>query len=84
MVYEFGEFILDTKRHQLRRGDETRHLEPQVYAVLCHLLEHGDRLVTSKELIEHVWGDRFVTPGTLNSRIRHCAKRSTMTGRRSA
>jgi pimeloyl-ACP methyl ester carboxylesterase/DNA-binding winged helix-turn-helix (wHTH) protein len=70
MVYEFGEFILDTERHQLSRGDEPRHLEPQVYAVLCHLLEHGDRLVTSRELIEHVWGARFVTPGTLNSRIK--------------
>ena len=41
-----------------------------VYAVLCHLLEHRDRLVTSKEMMEHVWGDRFVTPGTLNSRIK--------------
>jgi pimeloyl-ACP methyl ester carboxylesterase/DNA-binding winged helix-turn-helix (wHTH) protein len=70
MVYEFGEFVLDTKRHDLRRGGEPQHLEPQVYAVLCHLLEHHDRLVTSKELIEHVWGDRFITPGTLNSRIK--------------
>src|SRR5512140_561069 len=70
MVYEFGEFALDTKRHELLRGGEPQHLEPQVYAVLCHLIEHHDRLVTSRELIEHVWGDRFVTPGTLNSRIK--------------
>jgi pimeloyl-ACP methyl ester carboxylesterase/DNA-binding winged helix-turn-helix (wHTH) protein len=70
MVYEFGGFALDTKRHELRRGGEPQHLEPQVYAVLCHLVEHHDRLVTSKELIEHVWGKRFVTPGTLNSRIK--------------
>jgi pimeloyl-ACP methyl ester carboxylesterase/DNA-binding winged helix-turn-helix (wHTH) protein len=70
MVYEFGEFALDTKRHELRRGAEPQHLEPQVYAVLCHLLENRDRLVTSKELMEHVWGQRFVTPGTLNSRIK--------------
>jgi pimeloyl-ACP methyl ester carboxylesterase/DNA-binding winged helix-turn-helix (wHTH) protein len=70
MVYEFAEFSLDTKRHELRRGDEPQHLEPQVYAVLCHLLENRDRLVTAKELIEQVWGQRFVTPGTLNSRIK--------------
>lgn len=70
MVYEFREFALDTKRHELRRGGEPQHLEPQVYAVLCHLVEHHDRLVTSKELIDHVWGNRFVTPGTLNSRIK--------------
>lgn len=70
MVYEFGEFACDTRRHELRRRGEPQHLEPQVYAVLCHLLEHRDRLVTSRELIEHVWGPRFVTPGTLNSRIK--------------
>jgi len=70
MIYEFGEFALDTKRNELRRGGDPVHLEPQVYAVLCLLLEHRDRLVTSKELIEHVWGRRVVTPGTLNSRIK--------------
>lgn len=70
MVYEFGEFSCDTRRHELRRRGVPLHLEPQVYAVLCHLLEHRDRLVTSRELIERVWGERFVTPGTLNSRIK--------------
>ena len=70
MIYEFGEFALDTKRHELRRDGQPQHLEPQVYAVLSFLLEHRDRLVTSKELMDHVWGKRFVTPGTLNSRIK--------------
>ena len=74
-----------TKRHELRRGVEPQHLEPQVCAVLCHLVEHHDRLVTSKELIEHVWGNRFVTPATLNSRIKALRQASSaMTARRSA
>jgi DNA-binding winged helix-turn-helix (wHTH) protein len=70
MIYEFGDFMLDTRRHELRRAGTPLHLEPQVHAVLCHLVENGDRLVSSKELIEHVWGQRFITPGTLNSRIK--------------
>lgn len=70
MIYEFGDFELDTRRYELRRVGEAQHLEPQVYAVLCHLMEHRDRLVTSRELIEHIWGHRFITPGTLNSRIK--------------
>src|SRR5918992_2026107 len=70
MIYEFGDFALDTRRCELRRGGEPQHVEPQVYAVLCHLVEHRDRLVSSRELIEHVWGPRFITPGTLNSRIK--------------
>lgn len=70
MIYEFGEFLLDARRHELRRAGTPLHLEPQVHAVLRHLVEHGDRLVTAQELIAHVWGDRCVTPGTLNSRIK--------------
>lgn len=70
MVYEFGEFTLDTKRCELTRAGEQQRLEPQVYAVLCYLVDNRDRLVSAKELIEHVWGHRFITPGTLNSRIK--------------
>jgi pimeloyl-ACP methyl ester carboxylesterase/DNA-binding winged helix-turn-helix (wHTH) protein len=70
MIYEFGEFALDTRRHELCRAGEPQHLEPQVYAVLCHLVENRDRLVTAQELIARVWGHRFITPGTLNSRIK--------------
>jgi pimeloyl-ACP methyl ester carboxylesterase len=58
MIYEFGQFVLDTRRHELRRAGAPLHLEPQVHAVLRHLVENGDRLVTSRE------------PGTLNSRIK--------------
>ena len=70
MAYEFGDFTLDDRRHELRLNGKPQHLEPQVYAVLCYLLENRDRLVTSQELIREVWGDRFVAPGILNSRIK--------------
>jgi len=70
VIYSFDEFALDTRRCELRRGDEPLHLEPQVYAVLCHLLENRDRLVRKEELLDAVWGHRFVSPATLNSRIR--------------
>ena len=70
IVYEFGEFVLDTRRCELRRADEPLHLEPQVYAVLCHLIAHRDRLVTHRELVEQVWGGRVITPATLSTRIK--------------
>ena len=70
MIYEFGEFALDTRRCELRQAGRLAHLEPQVYAVLCHLLEHRDRVVTRDELLDQVWGHHFVTPATLNTRIK--------------
>jgi pimeloyl-ACP methyl ester carboxylesterase/DNA-binding winged helix-turn-helix (wHTH) protein len=71
MTYTFDEFVLDTRRCELRAAaGEPQHLEPQVYAVLCYLLEHRDRLVRKEELLDAIWGHRFVTPATLNSRIK--------------
>jgi pimeloyl-ACP methyl ester carboxylesterase/DNA-binding winged helix-turn-helix (wHTH) protein len=70
MTYAFRGFVLDTRRCEVRAGDAPLHLEPQVYSVLCYLVENRDRLVRKEELLDHVWGHRFVTPATLNSRIK--------------
>jgi len=70
MKYRFGRFVLDTRCYELRREGEPQHLEPQVYAILRYLIENRDRLVAREELLDEVWGHRFITPGTLNSRIK--------------
>jgi DNA-binding winged helix-turn-helix (wHTH) protein/tetratricopeptide (TPR) repeat protein len=70
MVFVFGECELDLARGELRRRGEVRHVEPQVFALLAYLIEHRDRLVSPAELLDHVWERRFVTPATLNSRVK--------------
>ena len=84
MIYAFEGFLLDTRRCELRRGDEALHLEPQVYAILRHLVEQRDRLVPKDELLDVVWGHRFVSPATLNSRIRLAKVKDTPLGEGSA
>ena len=71
IIYAFGEYELDTRLHELRRSGERLHVEPQVFDVLAHLFARRDRLVTKEELLERVWGHRYVAPTTLNSRIKH-------------
>jgi pimeloyl-ACP methyl ester carboxylesterase/DNA-binding winged helix-turn-helix (wHTH) protein len=70
-VYRFGDFELDTRAHELRFEGKRRHVEPQVFDVLFHLLASRDRLVTRDELLDKVWGHRYVAPTTLSSRIKH-------------
>lgn len=70
LIYTFGDFELDTRLHELRCGGVVRHIEPQVFDVLAYLLARHDRLVTKEELLDAVWGHRFVAPTTLNSRIK--------------
>src|SRR5690242_941305 len=71
VVYAFGDCELDTRLHELRCGGVRRHVEPQVFDVLAYLLASRDRLVTKEELLDKVWGHRYVAPTTLNSRIKH-------------
>jgi pimeloyl-ACP methyl ester carboxylesterase/DNA-binding winged helix-turn-helix (wHTH) protein len=71
VIYAFGDYELDTRLHELRRAGERLHVEPQVFDVLAHLFASRDRLVTKDELLDRVWGHRYVAPTTLNSRIKH-------------
>lgn len=69
-IYQFADCELDLRLHQLRCGGEVRHIEPQVFDVLAFLLARHDRLVTRNELLDGVWGHRYVAPTTLSSRIK--------------
>src|ERR671919_574161 len=70
MVFCFGVYELDEDRRELRRGGEINHLEPQVFDVLAHLIRHRDRVVTRIELLDEVWGSRYVGESALTSRIK--------------
>jgi pimeloyl-ACP methyl ester carboxylesterase len=41
-----------------------------VFDVLAHLLAHRERVVTKEELLDAVWGDRFVSESALTTRIK--------------
>lgn len=38
MLFEFGDFVLDLQRHELRRAGVTCPLEPKAFRVLSYLL----------------------------------------------
>jgi predicted ATPase/class 3 adenylate cyclase/DNA-binding winged helix-turn-helix (wHTH) protein/pimeloyl-ACP methyl ester carboxylesterase len=81
VIFEFDEFELDTERFELRRGGETCHVEPQVFDVLRYLVEHRDRVVPKEELLDNVWGDRFVSESALTSRVKAARQALGDTGR---
>ena len=68
--YRFSDAVIDTNRYLLERGGEAVHVQPQVFDVMSHLVEHRDRVVTKNELLDTVWGDRFVGESALTSRIK--------------
>lgn len=74
MIYLFDDFTLDLRRFELSSRGELIQLEPQVFDVLAYLVKHHDRLVTKDELLEAVWGDKFVSEAALNSRVMSARK----------
>lgn len=45
-------------------------IEPQVFDVLRYLIDHRDRVVPKTELLDNIWGDRFVSESALTSRVK--------------
>jgi len=69
MIYAFDSFELDTRLFELRRDGEPLPIEPQVFTLLALLIEQRERVVTKTEILEHVWGDRFISEAALTSRL---------------
>jgi len=70
MTYAFEACELDTERFELRRDGALVPMEPQVFDVLDYLVRHRERVVSKEELLDNVWGDRFVSESALTSRIK--------------
>ena len=74
-VYRCGDCELDTANRIFRKDGMEYALEPKVFAVLTQLVMRPGELVTRDQLLDAVWGHRYVTPSTLN-RVIALARRS--------
>ena len=72
--YAFGDITVDFRRMELRRAGSTVSLEPKTFAVLRHLIENRDRVVSKDELLNVVWTGTFVTPNVLTRAIAQSRK----------
>jgi DNA-binding winged helix-turn-helix (wHTH) protein len=66
VVYRRGNCELDTANRIFRKGGTEYALEPKVFSVLAHLVTRSGELLTREQLLDAVWGHRYVTPSTLN------------------
>jgi pimeloyl-ACP methyl ester carboxylesterase len=80
----FDGYTLDTDTLELRKGGAQIVVEPQVFEVLAYLVDHRDRVVTKDELLDEVWGNRFVSESALTTRIKQARHAVGDDGRRQA
>jgi DNA-binding winged helix-turn-helix (wHTH) protein/esterase/lipase len=65
-----GDLEFDPVVYEVRRGGKPVPLEPQAFDVLAYLVSHRDRVVPKEELMDSVWGGRFVSETAVTSRIK--------------
>src|SRR3954471_22959191 len=70
MVLRFANCELDLDRVVLRRGGEDVRIEPQAFDLLAYLVAHRGSMVRKEQLLDDVWGDRFVSESALTTRIK--------------
>ncbi|MGZ4638438.1 MAG: alpha/beta fold hydrolase [Actinomycetes bacterium] len=75
MVLALGDGLeRDTLLFELRRRGQRVPLEPQAFDVLVYLVSHRDRVVPKDELMDAIWGGRYVTETAVTSRIKQARK----------
>jgi TolB-like protein len=70
----FGDIVLDTDRRELKRGQESIAVGPQVFDLLVYLVENRERVVSKDDLFGAVWRGRIVSESTLTSHINAARK----------
>jgi TolB-like protein len=63
--YHFDEFELDPVAFALTRSGSPVSLEPKAFDVLRYFLDHPNRIVTKRELLDAIWKDVSVTENVL-------------------
>ena len=69
-MIRFGDIDVDVDRREIRRAGSVVHLEPQAFDLLIVLIDHRDRVLTKNELLDGVWGHRFVSDANLTTRVK--------------
>lgn len=70
MLYTFDDYTLDSRLQMLSLGNTHIQLRPKPFQVLMYLIEHGGRVVSKDELIQHIWANQSVRQTTVEACIR--------------
>lgn len=58
-VLAYGNIILDTERHMVKRDGQPVSLTPKEFDVLSFFMEHQDIVITRERLLGTIWGYEF-------------------------
>ena len=69
-TYVFGHHRINLNTYELFVDETQTPIEPQVFGLLSYLILHRDRVVTKDELLDELWGHRYVSESALSTQIK--------------
>ena len=73
-MYRFNDVEIDPACREIRRAGVAVHLEPQAFDLLLLLIEHRDRVLAKTDLLDGVWGHRFLSDANLTTRVKEARR----------
>lgn len=70
MHISFDAFELDLSRRELRTNGQAVSIEPRVFDLIAHLVEHRDKVVSKQDLTTAVWQGRFISDASLSTAVK--------------
>lgn len=74
-VFEFGDVLVDFKRHEVVKAGEKVHLTALEFKLLKFFIERKGEVVNRDDLLDEAWGDAIISPRTIDSHIVHLRKK---------
>ncbi len=84
MHHVFGSYALYPERAELVGPKGLVRLEPKAFAVLRLLVENHERVVSREEMIEVIWGGRFISDAAVSTALKFARKAVGDDGKRQA
>jgi DNA-binding winged helix-turn-helix (wHTH) protein len=73
-TFKFGRCEVSIARREVRVDGELRALQPRPFDLLVFLIENRERVVSTDELLDRIWEDEIVQPGSLAAAIMRVRK----------
>jgi DNA-binding response OmpR family regulator len=74
-VFEFGDVLVDFKRHEVLKAGEKVHLTALEFKLLKFFIKRKGEVVNRDDLLDEAWGDAIISPRTIDSHIVHLRKK---------
>ncbi|MEM6582757.1 MAG: winged helix-turn-helix domain-containing protein [Pseudomonadota bacterium] len=70
MIYRFANHSINVEQMEMHHDGALVAIEPQVFSLLCLLIENRHRAVSRDEILDKIWDGRVVSDSALSSRIK--------------